>query len=99
MTSPELDPIDALIRKTGAELDEAYRASGTPLPPGFSGEQLARWAIEGMQRDNQRWAPEFSKLEQQVRAELPPGASKEDYVASLWAKVEDWLRNHPDFFK
>jgi len=95
MTSPEPDPIEAFVRKAGAELEEAYRAEGVPLPNGLTGEQIARWAIEDMRRDNERWAPEFQRLDQEVRAELSPSASKEEYLARLSAKLHDWIRHHP----
>jgi hypothetical protein len=95
MTSPQGDPIEEFIRKAGAELEEAFRAAGTPLPPGLSGESMVRWAIEDMRRDNERWAPEFQRLEQETRAELLPTASKDEYIARLSSKVQEWLRLHP----
>jgi hypothetical protein len=95
MTSPQSDPIEDFIRKAGAELEEAFRSEGRPLPPGVSGESMVRWAIGEMRRDHDTWAPEFQRLEQETRAELPPTASKDDYIARLSSKVQEWLRLHP----
>ena len=94
MTSPSSDPIEEFIRKAGAELEEAFRAEGKPLPPGVSGADLARWAIDDMRREHERWGPEFRRLEHETRAELGPTASKEEYLARLSSKVQQWIRTH-----
>jgi len=92
MTSPNQDPIEEFIRKAGAELEEAFRAEGKPLPIGLSGTDIARWAIDDMRRENERWVPEFRRLEEETRAEMQPTASKEEYLERLSAKLHDWIR-------
>ena len=99
-----LDPhFDSFIQKAGAELETAYRAHGTPLPQGVTGEDLVRAALEDMEREIK--SPEgvarserLMKIVREVEASLPGGIEHPEFADRVQERLKDlpgWIGNDP----
>jgi len=99
---PEL-PEDR-FRASGAELEAALRAAGTPLPQEITGAQLLRAVLEEALRHLITTRPvdpaqhkhfglaPIVGLVRALQAELPGGASNPAFANELLVKVRTWAR-------
>jgi len=98
-------PIEQFVRKAGSELETSLREAGSPLPPGVTGEQLVRSAVDDMQREllsdgtNERvklWRPHIDRIIRELEAELPGGRSNPEFQTTMVARISRWVREHQD---
>jgi hypothetical protein len=87
-------PADDVLRRIGNELEAVYRSAGVGLPVGLTPDQFARAILQGMHHELEQWSPHFQSIYSEVQAELGPGASSEEFLARLDARIEEWTRQH-----
>jgi hypothetical protein len=92
--------LQAFLRKSGADLETAYRDQGLSLPPGLSGEQFVRAMFAQMQEHAfgeegrkrwERWRPQIEALKAEVEAGLPGGVKDPEFPARLQARLASWF--------
>ena len=97
--------IEQFVRQAGAELETSLREAGSTLPPGVTGEQLMRSAVDDMQREllsdptNERlklWQPHVDRIIRELEAELPGGRSNPEFQTTMVARISQWVLEHPD---
>jgi len=91
--------LQAYIRKAGADLDTAFAASGHPLPPTMTGEQMIRAFLEESRKEafseaGKQRQIELTRITQEVAASLPGGRAHADFMALVSTKYKEWLDQH-----
>ena len=93
--------LQAFVRKAGTDLDTAFAASGHPLPPTMTGEQMIRAFLEesrkeGLSEAGRQRQSELTRITQEVAASLPGGSAHADFMDIVSAKYKEWLDHHRD---
>jgi hypothetical protein len=89
----------AYIAKLGAELEEAFREGGSPLPPGQTGELMIRSFLDESRKETfseagQERQRALTRITQDVVATLPGGSTDPAFITLVSTKYKEWLDQH-----
>ena len=86
--------LEAFIRKSGAELEAAFREAGGSVPEGVSGETMIRAILDAMEKEHsspegQTRARRIGEIAREVAADLAGGHLDPEFSHRLLARLKD----------
>ncbi len=97
--------LEAFVRQSGKQLEDAFQQTGSRLPPELSGEAMVRSFIDGSfergldeatRQRIEQWRAAIAKIVEQLKSELPGAHSNPEFEARFVARVEQWRNEHPE---